>query len=270
MRNIHRPAPFVLVSSNHGTMIVNRNDFHKTEEGGFGVGHQILECSAFDQPEVDFVLALLTARRISAGPGVVALDCGANIGVHTIEWARLMYEWGHVHAFEAQEKVYYALAGNVVMNNCLNVTAHYAAVGAECGELVVPQPNYLVPGSYGSLELKAGPNNEFIGQKIDYAKGGAKVRMVSIDSLGLLRLDFMKVDVEGMELDVLAGAAKSIEKFHPVAVVETIKSDKDAIGAFFKERGYGLYPMGINLLAVHRNDPVARRVKLQNNQLWLE
>jgi FkbM family methyltransferase len=270
MRNISRPAPFVLVSSNHGTMIVNRNDFHKTDEGTYGVGAQILNRSSFDQQEVDFALALLTARRVLVGPGVVALDCGANIGVHTIEWARVMHEWGHVHAFEAQEKLFYALAGNVVINNCLNVTAHHVAVGAECGELIVPQPDYLAPGSYGSLELKAGPANEFIGQKIDYAKGGRAVRLVSIDSLHLSRLDFIKIDVEGMEMDVLAGASDAIGKHKPIAMVEVIKSDRNGINAFFTERGYTIHPMDINILAVHRDDPVARRIKFGNNQLWIE
>ena len=37
------------------------------------------------------------------GDGVMAIDCGANVGVHTLEWSRLMYGWGEVIAFEAQE-----------------------------------------------------------------------------------------------------------------------------------------------------------------------
>lgn len=270
MRNISRPAPFVLVSSNHGTMIVNRNDYHRTDQGSYGVGYQILEHSSFDQPEVDFILALLAARRHSAGTGVVALDCGANIGVHTIEWARMMHGWGHVHAFEAQEKIYYALAGNVAINNCLNVTAHHAAVGAACGEMRIPQPDYLVPGSFGSLELKAGPANEFIGQKIDYAAAGTTVRVMAIDALNLARLDLVKIDVEGMELDVLAGATASIDKFRPIAVVELLKSDREALAGFFSDRGYKTYPMGINLLAVHGEDPVVRRIRHQDNRLWME
>lgn len=271
MRNIPRPAPFVLVSSNHGTMIVNRNDYHMVDkENGYGVGYQLLNQSSFDQPEVDFALALLAARRAAFGPGVVAIDCGANIGVHTIEWGRFMFNWGHVYAFEAQEKVFYALAGNVAINNCLNVSARHAAVGAECGEITIPEPDYLVPASYGSLELKASGKNEFIGQKIDYAAARSQMALVSVDSLKLTRLDFMKIDVEGMEVDVLEGAADAVKAFKPIAIVETIKSDKDRITRFFKDRGYKVYPMGINILAVHQNDPVSQRIKTGNNQLWME
>ena len=88
MRNVGRKLAFVLASSNHGTMIVNRFDRHMVDqERGFGVGFQILEAAAFDPVEVEIALQLLDMRRRFHGDGVVAIDCGANIGVHTIEWA---------------------------------------------------------------------------------------------------------------------------------------------------------------------------------------
>ena len=53
MRNIRRPLPFVLASSDHGAMIVNRNDFRMTDaKNGYGVGHQIFETSSFDGQEI--------------------------------------------------------------------------------------------------------------------------------------------------------------------------------------------------------------------------
>jgi len=81
-------------------MIVNRNDFRETDNGLIGVGAQILNNQNFDRKEVNLVLGLLTKRRQLYQKDVVAIDCGANIGVHTIEWARLMHGWGQVHAFE--------------------------------------------------------------------------------------------------------------------------------------------------------------------------
>jgi hypothetical protein len=68
-----------------------------------GVGFQMLEGSSFDPAEVDVALSLLDLRRRYFGDGVIALDCGANIGVHTIEWAKRMNGWGEVIAIEAQE-----------------------------------------------------------------------------------------------------------------------------------------------------------------------
>lgn len=265
----NRPIPFVLVSSDHGTLIVNRNDYHMVgENSGYGVGYQILSTSSFDQSEVSFVLALLISRKNNFGVGVVALDCGANIGVHTIEWAKLMHEWGCVIAFEAQEKVYYALAGNIAINNCLNATAHLAAVGAECGHIKIPVPNYFIPASFGSLELKQKEGNEFIGQSIDYSDTAMKiVSQLTIDSLSLPRVDLIKIDVEGMEIDVLEGAKDTIQRCKPIMTIEIIKTDKLAVESFLVEHGYQAYPMGINILAVHSSDPVTTNISFNNGIL---
>jgi len=272
MQNILRPAPFVLISTNHGTMIVNRNDYRMIGDGrGYGVGFQLMSQSSFDHSEVNFAMALLMTRHANFGAGVVAIDCGANIGVHTIEWARLMHQWGRVISFEAQEKIYYALAGNVVINNCLNVTARWAAVGAQCGILEMPEPNYLVPSSYGSFEIKKRDTTEYIGQDIDYAGGGLKVvDVITIDSLRLERLDFMKIDVEGMELEVLEGARGAIAKHHPLMMIEVIKSDAERIRQLLGGQGYSTYPMGINMLAVHQDDPVLQKIKYENGILSLK
>jgi hypothetical protein len=75
-------------------MIVNRFDYRMVDErSGIGVGFQILEGGSFDAQEVDLALSPLGLRRQYFGDGVLALDCGANIGVHTIEWAKRMSGW---------------------------------------------------------------------------------------------------------------------------------------------------------------------------------
>ena len=56
-------------------------------------------------------MTLPRMRRPHFGDGVVAVDRGADIGVHTLEWARSMTAWGSVIAIEAQECIFYALAG---------------------------------------------------------------------------------------------------------------------------------------------------------------
>jgi FkbM family methyltransferase len=258
-----RPIPFVIVASNHGTMIINRNDYRMVDaNSGYGLGFQILSTSSFDQSEVDFALGMLSLRRQFFGDGVVALDCGANVGVHTIEWAKYMHQWGSVIAIEAQERIYYALAGNVAINNCLNATAVWGAVGRENAEIKIPVPNYLTPSSFGSLELKHSATNEYIGQAIDYSEENmASIQQRSIDSFGLQRLDFIKIDVEGMELDVLAGASNVIQTFQPIMMIEIIKSDRAKIEAVLKSQGYEVFPLGINILAVHGADPSLQQVR---------
>jgi len=246
------PIAFVVTSTNQGTLILNKNDYKMVEDGkGFGVGFSLLNTGSYDQIEVDFLKVILNKRREHFGDGVIAVDCGANIGVHTVQWGRLMTTWGHVISLEAQEKIYYALCGNIAINNCFNVTARNLAVGAENGSLIIPEPNYFKPSSYGSLELKDHPEKEDIGQEITNKK---QVAMVTIDSIGLTRCDLIKIDVERMEAEVLAGAWQTIDKYKPVLFIEVAKCE--SLEASLKEHGYKTYELGANLLAVHESDPM--------------
>jgi FkbM family methyltransferase len=257
-----RPVAFVVTSTNHGTMIVNRNDYRMIDhESGYGVGHQLLTTSSFDQQEVDLVLQLLVERRNSFGDGVVAIDLGANIGVHTIEWSKFMYGWGSVIAVEAQERLFYALAGNVAINNCFNAKVIWGAIGESNGTLNVPVPNYHSPGSFGSMELIPSGNNEFIGQVIDYSpEQSMQTPLFTLDSLNLSRIDLIKIDVEGMEMSVLRGGLGSIQKFRPIMVIERIKVDEQELKSFLVAAGYLLFDFGINVIAVHHTDEIHKKI----------
>jgi FkbM family methyltransferase len=166
-----------------------------------------------------------------------------------------MTGWGSVLAIEAQERIFYALAGNIALNNCFNARALHAAVTARDGTLRVPSPDYQRPGSFGSLELRQRPSNEFIGQAIDYSDGALyEIKTVALDSLGLSRVDLIKIDVEGMELEVLAGASAALASCRPVILIEWIKSTKPPLMRFFASLDYMVFEAGINLIAVHKDD----------------
>jgi FkbM family methyltransferase len=256
MQGAGRKQAFVLASSDHGTMIVNRFDYRMVNQTqGYGVGYQILENGCFDQGEVRLALDMLQLRRKHYGDGAIAIDCGANIGVHSIEWAKLMTGWGSVLSIEAQERVYYALAGNIAINNCFNAIAVHGAVSSESGVLQIPVPNYLVPSSFGSLELRERPGNEYIGQKIDYTNL-VNVRKVALDEFNLPRCDLIKIDVEGMEMEVLAGAARLIERNHPIMLIEKIKADASVLRMWLESRSYTVLEAGLNLLVIHSGDKV--------------
>jgi FkbM family methyltransferase len=265
MTSTERPVAFVLAASDHGTMIVNRFDHAMSQYGSLiGVGHQILSNGAYDPQEVALLLELLERRRAHYGDGVVAVDCGANVGVHTLEWARRMTGWGRVIAFEAQERIFYALAGNLALNNCFNARAIYAAVGAQIGALRIPAPDYLKPGSFGSLELRASEANEFIGQTIDYsAEATVEVALTTIDALKLDRLDLLKIDVEGMEAEVLDGAAATIAARRPIIVAEHIKSGQAPLVDRLAPLGYRMFGTRMNVIAAHSSDPSSREMRAE-------
>jgi FkbM family methyltransferase len=252
-----RPLAFVAAATDHGTMIVNRFDRAMvTPDQGYGVGYQLLENGRYDPDEVGLAVQMLDLRRRCYGDGVIAIDCGANVGVHSIEWAKHMTGWGIVVAVEAQERIFYALAGNIALNNCFNARAIHAAVASQPGTMKMPSPNYLTTGSFGSLELKKRTDTEFIGQPIDYSESKmVDVRAVSIDSLvHTMRVDLIKIDVEGMELEVLAGGTNCITSQRPILLVEAIKSDRGQISAWLEARGYQVIETGLNILAVHKAD----------------
>jgi FkbM family methyltransferase len=256
MPNAPRKLAFITAATDHGTMIVNRFDYYLLErDRSYGVGFQLLEKSCYEPDEVNFLLGLLDRRRQHYGDGVVAIDCGANIGVHTIEFAKHMTGWGTVLGFEAQERIYYALAGNIAINNCFNARAVHAALTSQPGTMKIPTPNYSSAGSFGSLELRKRDNTEWIGQPIDYSESQmVDVQAINLDSLNFARLDLIKIDVEGMELEVLDGGATCIQKFHPILQVETLKSDKDALRAWLERLGYSVTMRGINFLAIRKDD----------------
>src|SRR4029077_13679502 len=137
-------VPFVLASTAHGPVILNVIDWNPLSKTHveFGVGLGLLVEGEQDLALVSLTLGALEARHQAHGPGVVALDCGANVGIFTMEWARSMEGWGSVIAFEPQERMFYALAGNLAINNLFNVKAWNKAVGAVCEIAEFPAPDY--------------------------------------------------------------------------------------------------------------------------------
>jgi hypothetical protein len=139
--NPPRRLGFVLAATEHGTLIVNRFDRHSNASGTFGLGYKLLDEALYEPFEIATAQRLLVARRSYFGGGVVVVDCGAKIGVNTIEWARTMTGWGSVIAIEAQERLFYALAGNIALNNCFNARAIFAAADQVDCAMRIPTPD---------------------------------------------------------------------------------------------------------------------------------
>ncbi len=251
---------FVMVSTDHGAMLVNRFDFNVAPNGGvYGVGHNLLETSSFDPPELNLIMQILVLQKALRGDGVVMVDGGANVGVHALTAGRLMQGWGSVISIEAQERVFYALAGNVAMNNLFNVKVRWNALAQTPGIIDIPVPDYLRPSSFGSLEMQYTAASENIGQPIDMQKC-QPVQSISIDSLELPRLDFMKLDVEGMEEQVILGASETLARCRPVLHIEQLKSDQQSLHNMVESFGYVMYDIGPNTLCIPAGDEILKHM----------
>lgn len=250
---------FVLAATEHGLMIVNRNDHHVAGGVSYGVGHDLLTHGVFEPAEIEILKTILTLRRRHFGTPVVALDGGAYIGTHTLSFAQHMRDWGKVIAIEPQRYPYYALCGGIVLNNLLNVEACQGALGIDNGYRTVPLLDPTKPASFGSLELD-GQQSEDIGQD---PTEQTLVLQMRIDTMKLERLDLLKLDIEGMELEALQGGIETIDRCRPVIYAECIKArDGKALSFWLQKHGYTLHASRLSYLAVHTEDPLHDHIKV--------
>ncbi len=204
----------VLVAARHGHLLVNRHDIY--------IGRSIRELGEFSEGEVDLFRQVLR-------PGALVVEAGANIGAHSVPIAKFISPGGHLWAFEPQRVVHQILCANIALNSLANVTALNVAVGQRPGHLFVPPIDYSHDNNFGGLGLEGRTQGE-------------PISVITIDSLQLPRLDLLKADVEGMELDVLQGAAATIARCRPILYVENDRTDKSpALLACLQSMGYVAY-----------------------------
>ncbi|MBP2312038.1 protein arginine N-methyltransferase [Azospirillum soli] len=161
-------------------------------------------------------------------PGDVVVEAGSNIGAHTVPLAHTVGPAGLVHGFEPQRAVHELLAHNIAANGIGNVVLHMAAVGNAPGRVTVPVSDYGQPGNFGAISMGA--------------ISGESVPVETIDGLGLDRLALLKADVEGMEILVLEGAARTIARCRPALYVENDREEHSAdLIAMIQGFGYRLW-----------------------------
>jgi FkbM family methyltransferase len=147
----------------------------------------------------------LAPYRIILKPDDVCVDVGGNIGLTAVLTGALAPK-GKAYFFEPDPKNFKHLKRTIEANGFDNFVAINAAVGAEPGRLMM---NHLASSSHAALFPQ---ENQF------------EIELVTIDgwakSVKLEKLDFLKIDVEGLEKDVLIGAKETIQRFKPVALIE--------------------------------------------------
>lgn len=149
--------------------------------------------------------------------GDCALDIGANVGSHTLPLARLVGARGRVHAFEPTAYAFGKLRANVALNPAL-------AERIEARQLMLQRDAATppAPSVYSSWPLeKAGDLHEkHLGRLMSTTGAEATTLDRYVSAAGLHRVDFVKIDVDGGEPDVIAGGAGTLERFRPPLLME--------------------------------------------------
>ncbi|HKA45683.1 MAG TPA: FkbM family methyltransferase [Burkholderiales bacterium] len=221
----------VVVKSEYGLLLVNRYDSM--------IGRCVIEDGAWEKDEIELLRWMLTAVY-GAEREIEILDVGAYNGVYAIALARFPFPKVTVHAFEAQREIFNLLTATVALNGLDNVRCHHRAVCSESGQPLRFQAiDYDEPGNFGSLEIERVPGPDFDGRRLE---GSIEtVETIRIDDLGLNSARLLKIDAEGMEHKVLAGASATVKRCRPLIFLEYEKTDFDAVKAWLRAAEYRAY-----------------------------
>ncbi|GAB6053231.1 hypothetical protein JCM17960_20510 [Magnetospira thiophila] len=203
-----------LKTCRHGRFLYNPLDKY--------IGRSLELFGEFSQGEADLFAEILK-------PGDVALDIGANIGCHTVVMAQAVGQQGFVIAFEPQRLIHQLLCANVALNGLINVVCRQNAVGREVGKITVPVLDPRQEANFGGLDLR----RDWQGEPVD---------VLVLDNLNLPKCKLIKIDVEGMEAEVLEGARQTIARLRPILYVENDRKEKsDALIRLIHGMGYRLF-----------------------------
>lgn len=160
----------------------------------------------YERRFLEFVRSGLTADSI-------ALDIGANIGNHAIYLAQFI---NAVHSFEPNPTIIPRLEANVSMNRLKGkVVVHPVGLGKTSETLTFRDNNDGNLGGSGFLKPGETPGETDRVHSLNVEAGDDY-----IEKIGLSRVDFIKMDVEGWEPDVFEGLTNTIARYRPVVAFE--------------------------------------------------
>ncbi len=164
----------------------------------------------------DVTDSVMAAIEPHVRPDAVCLDVGANLGLYSLGLSALAPK-GRVYAFEPSPTTFGHLRANLEANGAGNVVACNRAVSDTAGTVRFHDISYFSAGSFSSDEAS-------LLSAASYGSDPFEAAATTIDDVvadrALERVDFVKIDVEGAELSVLAGAEKTLATYRPVTVLE--------------------------------------------------
>lgn len=207
-----------LVAGRHGWFLANQYDQF--------LGRALVKYGESCEIEHTFLNSLLRKND-------VVVEVGANIGTHTIGLANTVGPQGSIVAIEAQPAIFRILCANIALNGLNNISAYGLGCGAEKTTMTAPAIDYSTKETHNSG-----------GVSLNKSTSGISVPIIPLDELlsNLSALRLLKIDVEGMEKEVLHGAKNLISMHRPILYVENDRvENSQALIEWILAAGYRLW-----------------------------
>ncbi len=215
----------------------------------------IVKNGIFEYPLIDWCEQFLTKDG-------VFIDIGAHMGTYSIILSKKCKQ---VYAFEAQKSTFDCLNIGISLNNCFNIEPINIALSSEEGTVTLHHVSEDGGGSTIKSDIL-----ECSGQTILEEE---TVEMRTLDSFHLENVEFLKIDVEGAELDVIKGAVETlVNNNFPPFIFEAwaddwYKPNRDLLISYVKGLGYKIHPIsGTNNMYLAADHPQRAKVSIKDEE----
>ena len=188
-----------ITKTRYGQMIYNKNDEI--------IGRSLEEYGEWMQAEMSFLTPYIPVEG-------VCIDVGAYIGTHSLFFASAVGPKGIVIAFEPEQIMYQLLSANISMNHHVNIRAFNCAVDATQGLVQISDMDYRTPNNFAAATV-----SHFAGYPIEAR---------TIDDCSVPVVHLIKIDVSGMEPEVINGAEQTLRMHQPFIYARHLPFEQSA------------------------------------------
>jgi FkbM family methyltransferase len=237
------------INTQFGKIVININDQF--------IGKSFLNQKYWGLQDIEIISKIIEFKCKKKNK-IVFYDVGANIGTHSIALSNIFKNKIVIRAFEAQSNIYEMFNQSIKINNLNNIELYHNAVSDKNDEIIrIDLPDYSKHNNFGGLELfKPFKNSD----NAQMQKSGIfeDVKSIKLDIFNE-EVDFIKIDVEGMENLVLKGSKNLIVNHRPFLFMELLKSKLEDVTEFFKDKDYNIYSKGMDAFII----PVESKVNFK-------